>query len=75
MNVLTSNCLKDILDVRGRHNFVIRPTCFKLKVPIPIDVVITNVSKSVQQITGIACDLSDFRRIVMFRHQIARTYY
>ena len=43
-----------------------KPKCFKFKVATLIDVVVTNVSKSLQHITCLDCDLSDFHHMVCF---------
>jgi len=66
VNMLKSNCLTDILDVHGCRNIVTKPTCFISKVATIIYLVITNVSKCVQHITCIDCDLSDFYHTVCF---------
>jgi hypothetical protein len=66
INMLKSNCLNDILDVYGCTNIVRKPTCFKSNVPTLLDVVITNVPKSLQHVTCIDCDLSDFHHMVCF---------
>ena len=60
------NCLVDLLDVYGSKNIVKSPTCFKSSVPTLLDVVITNVPKSFQNVSCIECDLSDFHRMVCF---------
>ena len=40
-----NNWFTDILDVHRCRNIVIKPTCFKYKVPTLIDIVISNISK------------------------------
>ena len=61
-----NNCLSNIFDVYGVKNVIKSATCFKGKVPTMIDLVITNVSKSLKDVKCIECDLSDFHKMVCF---------
>ncbi len=66
VNVLKSNCLKDIFEVNGVKNMVNVPTCYKSKIPTCLDLVVTNVHKRIQYVTCFDTGLSDFHHMVCF---------
>ena len=64
--MLKSKWLTDILDVHGCRIIVTKPTCSKSKVATLIAGIITNVSKRLQHITCLDCDLSNVHHTVCF---------
>ena len=61
-----NNCLVDTLDLYGLKNIVKEPTCTKSKNSSIIDVVLTNMTKSICNVKCIECGLSDVHNMVCF---------
>ena len=68
----SQHCLLNVFDVQGVKNIVKQPTCFKnVNNPSIIDLVISNVSTRLKDVTCIETGLSDFHSMVCFATKMA----